>query len=150
MTFFLSLVSTNILSRWEPKSLSLANGYAATRSFDLTSACQALSQSARCAWIPAAMDREVKTRLSSVVSAIKALAFKILERPSKNHESISGKRTRSLVPQTIESLATMEAVAADPITSAEASNVRLRSCSIFLSQESRMAPCPSCARRPED
>lgn len=119
-------------------------------SFDLTSACQALNQRARRAWTPAAMDREVKTRLSSLASAIKALAFKILERPSRSRESVSGKWSRSFFPQTIEALAAMEAVAADPIARAEVLYSRLRSCSIFQSQASRMAPCPSCARRPKD
>lgn len=47
-------------------------------------------------------------------------------------------------------LAAIEAVALDLIARADASYACLRSCSIFLSQVSRMEPCPSCDNRPED
>lgn len=89
---------------------------------------------------PAAMDREVKTKLSRVASAINELAFRVLERPSINRESVCGKRSISFFPQTIDALAIVDAVALDPIARAEASYAHLTSCSIFLSQVSRMEP----------
>lgn len=62
---------------------------------------------------PAAMDREVKTKLSRVASAINELAFRVLERPSINRESVCGKRSISFFPQTIDALAIVDAVALD-------------------------------------
>lgn len=77
---------------------------------ECTSTCQSCSHTSLLATVEEAIALDANIMPSKVASAQKALAFSILEAPSRSLDSGSGSNSSIFLPHTIDAFDTMEAV----------------------------------------